>query len=281
MRRYPRVVAPAPGLVDIGLNVAHKDLRADRVDLLQNAHDANVVACVCTGTSVKASHAVLEACRSYRGPMRLVATVGIHPHDAKTFEGDKTVDALRQLIVDNPGRAVAVGECGIDFDRMFSTRDQQVAAFAAQLRLARELDLPVFLHQRLGFDEFLRVMDEHWPPERAARAVVHCFTGTAAELETLVARGYRIGLTGLACDQRRCKSLRSALARGALPLDRLMLETDAPFCTPKCIANGPRRCEPEMVTHIALDLAQLMNVSVEQLCAATTRTALEFFAIKL
>lgn len=100
----------------------------------------------------------------------------------------------------------------------------------------------MFLHQRLGFDDFCAVMEREWPADRARRACVHCFTGDARELARFVARGYMIGLTGLVCDERRSSKLREALRKGALPLDRLMLETDAPFCTPKCIPNAPRRC---------------------------------------
>lgn len=164
--RYARLKAPGP-LIDIGLNITHKDLY-DRDALLQSAVDASVVACVCTGTSLKGSAAGVRMLKGYRGPMQLACTVGIHPHDAKTFEGDKSVAALRALAVDNPQLVKAIGECGLDYDRMFSTRDDQLACFSAQLRLAVELDLPyvisarrciahIFIHGRSAGFSFISV----------------------------------------------------------------------------------------------------------------------------
>jgi TatD DNase family protein len=105
---------------------------------------------------------------------------------------------------------------------MFSTPEQQRTCFENQLRLAVELKLPVFLHQRKGFEVFTEIMDREWPAEIAQRAVVHCFTGDAKELKHFVSRGYMIGLTGLVCDQKRGAVTRKAIAQGLLPLERLV-----------------------------------------------------------
>lgn len=275
MRPYARLVAPGP-LIDIGVNIAHRDVSAGREEMLRNAYEAGVVACICTGTSEKASKQVVAVCEGNRSAVKLYATVGVHPHDAKSFTAS-TVEDLRKLAKNKSVRAI--GECGIDFDRMFSTPDEQKHAFTQQLRLARELELPVFLHQRLGFNEFCAIMDAEWPAAMAHKAVVHCFTGNASELKQLVSRGYMIGLTGLTCDQQRGSATRKALSQGLLPLDRLMLETDAPFCSPKCIPNVPRRCEVEMMSYIAQDIAALMKVSFEDICHATTMNAKRFFGL--
>ncbi len=151
---------------------------------------------------------------------------------------------------------------------MFSPAEQQKEAFIQQLKTARELKTSVFLHQRLGFKEFNEIMDEHWPPELASRAVVHCFTGDAAELKHYVKKGYFIGITGFVCKKARAEELRKALSAGLLPLDRLLIETDAPYMSP---VGKVRRCEPSMLPLIALELSKLMNVSFEALCEQTTK----------
>ena len=131
---------------------------------------------------------------------------------------------------------VAVGECGLDFFRDYSPRDAQRRAFAAQLELAAEVGKPVFLHQRDAHEEFVAML----APARASLAggVAHCFTGGPAELDAYLELDLYIGVTGWVCDERRGAALRAAVPR--IPLDRLLVETDAPYLLPRDLEPKPR-----------------------------------------
>jgi TatD DNase family protein len=250
---------PAP-IVDIGFNIAHKDFQGDLKDVLARAAEANVTRLICTGTSVKSTKECMAIVAKFGGgPVALSSTCGVHPHDAKHYT-EGPVAALAEKVP-------VVGECGIDFDRMFSPAETQKAAFASQLQLARRLNKPVFLHQRLGFAEFNEIMDAHWPAELAHRACVHCFTGDAKELKHFVAKGYFVGITGFVCKKNRAGDLRSALKAGLLPLKQLMIETDGPYMSP---LGKVRRCEPAMLGYVARELAELMGVELLELCTQTT-----------
>ncbi|HEY0986633.1 MAG TPA: TatD family hydrolase, partial [Kofleriaceae bacterium] len=182
---------------------------------------------------------------------------------------------LRELARDPAVRAS--GEGGLDFDRLFSPREQQARAFAQQLARAAELQLPVFLHERAAHARFAAIVREHRPALRAA--VVHCFTGTAGELDAYLALDLHIGITGWICDERRGVALRSLIPR--IPPDRLMIETDAPFLLPRDLAPRPRdgRNEPAFLPHVLSAVARAAGRPADNVAAETTGTARAFFAI--
>jgi TatD DNase family protein len=150
-------------------------------------------------------------------------------------------------------QVVAIGECGLDYDRDFSPRDQQRAAFESQLELAAELRKPVFLHQRSAHDDFARMLQNARP--RLAGGVVHCFTGDERELDCYLELGLCIGITGFICDERRGMHLQRLVRR--IPPERLMIETDAPFLLPRDLASvRGRRNEPAYLPHVAKSVAR-------------------------
>jgi TatD DNase family protein len=200
----------------------------------------------------------------------------VHPHNARDWT-PRTLEQLRTLA--GAPEVVAIGECGLDFNRDFSPRPDQERCFAAQVELACELRKPLFLHQRDAHERFLAILasrGKDLPP-----AVVHCFTDTCETLDAYLELGLYIGITGWVCDERRGLGLRSLLPR--IPLSRLMLETDAPFLTPRDLRPAPRqgRNEPMNLPHIAWTVAECCRLSVEELAGATTRTAGDFFALAL
>ena len=170
-----------------------------------------------------------------------------------------------------------MGECGLDFDRDFSPRPQQEAAFEAQLELASTAGKPVFLHQRAAHARFLEIL-ARWRP-RLAGGVVHCFTGTAAELDDYLALDLHIGITGWINDERRGLELRAAVGR--VPASRLMIETDAPFLTPRDARPQPRdrRNEPALLTWVLAAVALATGKPASQIAEETTRTARAFFGL--
>ncbi|HEX6999268.1 MAG TPA: TatD family hydrolase [Gammaproteobacteria bacterium] len=258
--------------VDIGVNLAHDSFDADRDAVIAAARAAGVDRLIVTGTSVAASARALELAE--RQPGELFATAGVHPHHAGEFDG-ATAAALEPLLA-HP-RVVAVGECGLDFFRDFAPRPAQEAAFTAQLELAAAAGKPVFLHQRDAHERFVALLAP-WR-DRLAGGVAHCFTGGVRELETYLDLGLHIGVTGWLCDERRGHALREALPR--VPLDRLLLETDAPYLLPRDLPSPPRnrRNEPQYLPHVAARAAALMGRSVEELAAATTANAERLFRL--
>lgn len=252
-----------PSLIDIGVNLAHRSFDADRDAVVERALAAGVTKLVITGTDAQSSRhaAQLAATR----PGTLWATAGVHPHHARDFP-PASLDALRAL------RPVAIGECGLDFNRNFSPREAQLSCFEAQLGLAIETKLPVFLHERDAFDDLHRIVKAH----RGAlkHAVVHCFTGDARALDAYLELGLHIGITGWICDDRRGTPLRELVKR--IPLERLMLETDAPFLAPP---RTPRRNEPAQLPRVLEAVAQARGETPEHVAERTTKTARDFFAI--
>jgi TatD DNase family protein len=227
---------------------------------------------IVTGTTVAASAAGAALADAHPGA--LFATAGIHPHHAAELDAD-ALDALRSLL-EHP-RVVAVGECGLDFFRDFALRPAQEAAFRAQLELAAAAGKPVFLHQRDAHARFVALLE----PAAAGLqgGVAHCFTGGVEELRAYLDLGLHVGVTGWLCDERRGQALREALPH--VPLERLLLETDAPYLLPRDLAPRPpdRRNEPQFLRHIAERAAEIMGVTLEAIAAASTRNAERLFGV--
>lgn len=257
-------------LIDIGVNLTSKQFRADRDAVITRGLAHGVTHMVLTGTSITESAAALELARAR--PDVLSSTAGIHPHDASSFDAN-SLCRLRELAADSA--VVAIGECGLDYNRDFSPRELQVECFRQQLQLAVETQLPVFMHQRDAHTAFMEALS----PIRSklGRAVVHCFTGTESELRDYLDLDLYIGITGWICDERRGTNLRSIVNQ--IPLDRLMIETDAPYLIPRDLVPKPksRRNEPQYLGHIARVLATLMNVEFETLVSRTYENSTRFF----
>jgi TatD DNase family protein len=257
-------------LVDIGINLAHPSFGPDRADVIRRAREAGVRRMGITGTSVESTRAAIALARQHPGTM--FATAGIHPHDSSTA----TPAALQELAeLAKAPEVKSMGECGLDFDRDFSPRPAQEAAFEAQLEMAASNRLPLFLHERAAHERFLAILKKRRPT--LGRAVVHCFTGTAAELDAYLALDLHIGITGWICDDRRGAGLRPLMAR--IPANRLMIETDGPFLLPSKAKAKGRRNEPAFLTFVLDEVARSAGKPPAQVAAETTRSAEEFFGL--
>jgi TatD DNase family protein len=261
----------APDLIDIGVNLAHRSFHTDRKQIIERAFAAGVRTMIITGTNVAGSHEGARIAREH--PNQLFATAGIHPHDSRHFT-QNTISELRQLAARE--EVVAIGECGLDFNRDFSPRPQQEKCFEAQIALAEELQMPLFMHERDARQRFCEILNA---ARKNVPAVLHCFTGTGEELRTYLDMGLHIGITGWICDERRGIHLRELVKE--IPLDRLMIETDAPFLVPRTMPNRPKdgRNEPAFLTYVLQTIAQSLGKSLAEVAAATTKTAREFFAL--
>ena len=240
---------------DIGVNLTNE--RFDIEQVISRAGDAGVESMLITGTSVEESMKALEICRqSTKG---LYCTAGIHPHHASEF-GPQSYATLFTLCQDP--KVLAVGECGLDFNRNFSSPQQQLYAFEQQLILACELQLPVFLHERDAFAEQISLLKKY--RKNLIGGVVHCFTGDCAQMLAYLELDLYIGITGWLCDPVRGMALREAVLN--LPLERLMLETDAPYLRPKGLAKNrvvdKGNNEPAYLPYIAGQLSEIMALDV-------------------
>jgi TatD DNase family protein len=259
-------------LVDIGLNLTHDAFDADRDRVIDDARAAGVSRMIVTGTSVTASARAAELCLARPGV--LYATAGVHPHHASAFDEHST-EALGKLLENDA--AVAVGECGLDYFRDFSPRVDQLWAFEAQLELAAAVGMPAFLHQRDAHEDMLRLLRRHRPG--LAGGVAHCFTGDATGLAAYLDLDLYIGITGWICDERRGDALREAVR--LLPLDRLLLETDAPYLLPRDLDPPPkdRRNEPKFLPQVAARLAAILEMPASDVAAAATANAERLFGL--
>lgn len=259
-------------LIDICANLTHDAFDEDRDAVLERAREAGVGRLVITGADEAGSRQALALAR--RDPASLRATAGVHPHAAEDASPG-VIDTLREFAADS--LVAAIGETGLDFNRDFSPREVQERLFERQLALAAENGLPVFAHQRDAHERFMAIL-RPWR-QHIGSIVVHCFTGTEAELADYLALDCHVGVTGWICDQRRGHHLREFI--GQVPLDRLMIETDAPYLLPRNLKPKPRsrRNEPAHLPHIAEAVAAARGESVEALAAGTTATAERFFGL--
>lgn len=259
-------------MIDIGVNLTNSRFDKDREAVIERAKEAGVKGLVLTGTSVEESRQAQVMARQW--PQYCYSTAGVHPHDAKTVS-DMALPVIRLLAAEP--EVVAIGECGLDFNRDFSPRPQQEAVFEAQLALAAELNMPVFMHCRDAHERFLAIL-KPWR-DRLPAAVLHCFTGSEAELKQCLALDLHIGITGWVCDERRGSELREIVRH--IPDNRLMIETDCPYLLPRDHRPKPKssRNEPKFLPHIASVIAHCRNQEAAEVIANSYTTTQEFFVI--
>ena len=261
-------------LVDIAGNLTNKAFRDDLPAVLARAADAGVSAIVVAGVSTTTSRRGWEMAAERRTGPELVATSGIHPHHASQASAAALVEIAELAEKDH---VVAIGECGLDYNRDFSPRDAQRRAFEAQLEIASGTMKPVYLHERDAHEDFAAIL-ERWRPKLAG-GVVHCFTGERATLERYLGMDLHIGFTGWLCDERRGHHLHDLVR--IVPRGRLMVETDCPYILPRDLSPKPKsnRNEPAHVAHVARAVARHRGESFEDLAAHTTAAARSFFGL--
>ena len=262
-------------LIDIGVNLTHPSLAAKLDGVLERARAAGVTQLVVTGTSLAESEQALHLCeeKDVEG-LRLFSTAGVHPHDASQWSGEHARQLLALL---RQPRVRAVGECGLDFNRDFSPRPVQEKVFAAQLELAVELNMPVFLHEREADQRLLAILKEF--RDRLPAAVVHCFTGERRALYAYLDLDLHIGITGWICDERRGTHLQE-LVRD-IPAGRLMLESDAPYLLPRTLRPKPKNGhnEPAYLGEVLAMVARQRGETPEAVATHTSACARAFFGL--
>jgi len=248
--------------IDIGVNLTNKRFDNDREIIIEEAEKNGVVKQIVTGTNLAESKKALELTKDF--PHKLYSTAGCHPHDAEDFQLSD-IEELYRLVKE--ANVVAVGECGLDFNRNFSPKQDQLRVFEQQLELAVECQKPVFLHERDAFEEQYKLLKQY--ASKLNGGVVHCFTGEVEHMQAYLDLGLTIGITGWICDERRGMDLYNSVH--LIPNDRLLLETDAPYLMPRDLPKELRakpkssRNLPQYLPHIAETIARARNQSIGEL----------------
>ncbi|MCR8921751.1 TatD family hydrolase [Dasania sp. GY-MA-18] len=262
--------------IDIGANLTHARFAKDLAQVISRAQQAHISHIVVTGTSIAESTAAIALCQQY--PHYLYCTAGIHPHDASQFDAHN-YEQLKQLASQPCVRAI--GETGLDFNRNFSSPQQQIHAFEQQIALAIELQPPLFLHERDAHEKQLDILKYYRP--QLVNAVIHCFTGDKQQCFNYLDLDLHIGVTGWICDEQRGQALRECVA--AIPPHRLMIETDAPYLSPKTqpkpkLARKGRN-EPCTLNYVAEAVARCSQREIDEVIQQTAATSRLFFGLGL
>jgi TatD DNase family protein len=257
-------------LIDIGINLTNARFDKDRAAVIERAILVDVKGMLVTGTSVSESKKALSLCHQY--PQFLACTAGVHPHDADNV-ADDYIEQLKILAANESVKAI--GECGLDFNRNFSTPKNQQRVFNQQVELASELSLPLFLHQRDAFEAWLEILTPFI--DSVPAMVSHCFTGDFTQLKQCLDHDMYIGITGWVCDDRRGQELRDIVKN--IPLNRLLIETDAPYLTPRNIRPKPKssRNEPCYLPYVIQTLVENMPYSAEEIIQQTFKNTQTVF----
>lgn len=253
-------------MIETHAHLDFPEFDADRNAAIQRAHDAGIHTIINIGTDFESCERILTLAEQHD---RMYAVLGIHPHDAKSWDGERSAERLRRM-AGHP-KVVGIGEIGLDYFRDHSPRDQQKAVFSAQIAIARELGLPVVIHNRDAFDDLFAILlqDKGWE----VGGVLHCFSEGVEEAVKTIDLGFHISVNGILT----YKNSSMAVVGQAGRLDRILLETDCPFLAPHPYRG--KRNEPSYIPFIAERLAQLRECSVDEVIATTDVNATRLFRL--
>lgn len=249
-------------LVDTHCHIHQSDYSLPAADVLTRAHEAGIKAMICVGTDQQSSVEAIEFAKKHEG---VFATIGVHPHESK-----HGIDSIAELAKAGSTKLVAIGEIGLDYYYTHSSREVQMAVFEQQLQLAKDAQLPVVFHVRSAFDDFWPIVANF----SGIRGVMHSFTDSFASLERALAAGFYVGVNGISTFTRDTEQTETFRR---IPLDRLLLETDAPFLTPTPYRGKVN--EPSMVSEVAKYHANLRDISYDEIASHTSHNAKILFGI--
>lgn len=254
-------------MYDIGVNLFCRQYK--NPDSIVEVAEKENITCILTGTDMKENRKIISFID--KNKYNVYGTCGIHPHNAdradiKDYEMIKLMCKHKNI--------AAVGECGLDFDRMFSTKENQIRCLEHQIKIAEELEMPLFLHERSAVNDFIKVFNRH--KEICKNSVVHCFTGNKETLQKYIDMGFYIGITGWIADERRNRELVQAVK--VLPLERLLIETDAPYLTPRGYGLDNIN-KPSNLKYVVKSLSKCTGVSEEEIIEHANRNTEKIFKI--
>lgn len=258
-------------LVDSHAHLNHPKFESDWQDALRRAREVEVGIVLNVGYDIASSELAIRQCLEVpEDAAKLFASVAVHPHEAKNWDksaADKLLELARHPSV------VAIGEIGLDFHYDFSPREDQVRAFTEQLEIALQLGLPVILHIREAHKEALEIVRSFGA---SVSGVAHCFTGTWEEAKAWLNLGFYIGITGIVTFERKAENVKGVAVK--VPLDRMLIETDAPYIAPTPYRG--RRNEPAFLPLVARTISELRGTPLEEVVEATCKNAITLFSLR-
>lgn len=257
--------------VDSHAHIDGPEFDADRAQVIQRARDAGVSAILNIGTGDPHSGALERAVELAESNPDIYAAIGTHPHDARLF--DERAEERIWKLATGSSKVIAWGEIGLDFHYDNSPREVQIDIFQWQLRLARELNLPVIIHTREAETETAEILQKHWAGSNLP-GIMHCFSGSADLAARAIEIGFSISFSGIVTF-KKAEELRSVAKQ--VPLDRLLIETDCPYLTP--IPFRGKRNEPAYVVEVARCLAELHGLELVDLAKITTDNFARMFKL--
>ena len=253
-------------LIDSHAHLEMPDFKRDLEAVIQRAKESGVEYIFTVGTEKKDWKRTLEITNTHPS---IYAILGVHPHNAKEID-DKTYPILRELCRDR--KVKGYGEIGLDFFRNLSPRDVQLKRFREQIGLAKELQLPIVVHDREAHQETLEILKSEKAEE--CGGIIHCFSGDYEMAKECIDMGFFISIPG-SITFKNAERFREIVKR--LPLESLLVETDAPFITPEPFRG--KRNEPSYVKYTAQKVAEIKKVSFEKVAEVTTENALQIFKL--
>jgi TatD DNase family protein len=255
-------------LIDAHCHLTYESRRAGNIEaVIARSVAAGVTGWITIGTDVEESGRAVELANRFDN---MFATVAIHPHEAKLADA-AAMNKLKELAKNK--KVVAIGETGLDFHYEFSSRQQQSDSFIKHLELAGELNLPVVIHSRESFDETMEILEKHM--EQSKSVVFHCFSGSVEQAKVVLEKGWFISLTGVVTFKNANKTREVAKL---VPLDRLMIETDAPYLSPEPMRKQKVN-EPALLVHTAKFIAELREMPFGDFAKQVTATTKQFFGL--
>jgi TatD DNase family protein len=255
-------------LIDSHAHLEMPEFKRDLEGVIQRAKESGVEYILTVGTEKKDWERALEIANSHPS---IYAILGVHPHNAKEID-DQTYPRLRELC--RNGKVKAYGEIGLDFFRNLSARDIQLKRFREQIGLAKELGLPIVVHDREAHQETLEILKSEKGEE--CGGIIHCFSGDYEMAKVCIDMGFYISIPG-SITFKSAESFREIVKR--IPLESLLVETDAPFLTPEPFRG--KRNEPGYVRYTAQKVAEIKGVSFEKVAEVTTKNAMRVYRLKL
>lgn len=261
-------------MIDTHCHIDEEVFDADREEVIARQQQSGVEAMIVPGVNAASIKTVLDVCHAHPG--YCYPALGLHPEDVKA-DWQEQLAVIEQAIRAHKDELVAIGEIGLDYywDKTYKTEQQEV--LRRQLLLARELDLPVILHNREATEDILSIVKEivnRPSSNRQLKGVFHCFNGSRETVEEILKMGFYIGIGGVLT----FKNSKLAEKLDVVPMDRLLLETDAPYMAP--VPHRGERNESRFMIHVAERLAQVYNCTLETVIMATNSNAKQLFKIK-
>jgi TatD DNase family protein len=252
-------------LADTHCHLDFPEFDVDRDEVIQRAKDQGLQYIINVGSSLSGTRKSVELSKQYDF---IYATCGIHPHEADRVD-HKILSELKELARED--KVVAIGEIGLDYFKNYSRAENQKSLFVSLVKIAQDSGLPLVIHTRQAEADTLKILKEAMP----VKAVVHCFSGGQEFLKECLALGFFISYT---CNitYKKAQGLRDLVK--ATPLERLLLETDAPFLPPEGFRG--RRNEPIYVKYLAQEIARIKETTLEEVANITTENAKTFFGLK-